>query len=263
MLFRSLDLEERIFLNPQAVFYILNFILFLFFGGQLYQRLSSKKIWAAQDKLEHPNFPPLIFNSFIIINACFLMINIYLVSKSFELYAHGTSTAKIRASFFSISETGNYWFSNKVYWTLYLITSAIYFNLIMFLAIPIKVFFNKNTLLYILISYLVLDSLVKGGRGGAYSLILVLFLCYWIKIAFFYEPGGRIDLKLKLIIVFIIAIIIGTTALRGSTNIINEITDYHTYGFHLFSTMIEDSYNYEQALGYGRNFLGGIDYYFH
>ncbi len=253
------ELDRIIFINIEPAFHVFNFILFMYIAGQSF-KFDRDKFYL--NDVTH-SFPFIFVFLALLVSIFFFSVNIYLAYKTYVLLSDGYSYPEVRGMFFAITPNGNAWFSSVLVSALYFIVSAIYSNLFMFIAIASKVFYKKNFLLLFLAGYLILDSFARGGgRGGVYSLILVYFLFFLAKLTFLHHEKKIFEWKAFFFIALLFGFIIWTTIARGG-DFIYELIKYHTIGIHLFSILVENDTLVNVPLDYGRNFLGGIDYYLH
>ncbi len=170
--------------------------------------------------------------------------------------------SQIRASFFLYGFLGIFWFPYKFMWSAFLIISGSALQFLYIYFIP-GILERKFSFVILTLFLILMETVVKGGRGPIYSICIVCFLYFLLSIRevehrkFYYRHKGKIAALLVSILISVSAI----NYLRGNTaNIVDQAVSYHTVGFGLFSNIVTSTEGWESApVGYGRYMIGGVD----
>ncbi|TNF01286.1 MAG: hypothetical protein EP322_00095 [Bacteroidetes bacterium] len=122
--------------------------------------------------------------------------------------------------------------------------------------------YKEYTVVSFVVMYCVLDMLVKGGRGGVYSIVLCSVYAACVLVIW-----KEIVLSRKLLIavsslVGISSILLAFIGLARDGGAVGSGLTYHVVGFSLLSDLLENgTYYLSHDLTLGRLTFGGIDYF--
>lgn len=250
----TLSGHDVLFSNAHTGLVVSIFCLFLVSGSllfTLFQKQASYKNY--QTKKVSKIFFWFLVPVLAIYFYCFIRTCILVFEK-------GDSFSHIRHLFFAFPEGGNFWFSHKILWSLFLILSGFVFHFLLVVSVPLF-FIKKEKLLFLtFLTIVFLETFTRMSRGLIYSIaICVLYVLFMLY------RENRIKIKVKALILsgFLLVFSMAFVSIMRGHNPISGFVRYHTIGFMLLSKLIDKDYFYNaSSFAHGRLTFGGFDYLF-
>ena len=252
----TIDRQEVLFSNAHSGFLILIFCFSFLIGGGLLALLAEQKasVIGGPEVKKASRFvflclaPILVLSFYAFFKTCILV------------FIKGYSFSHIRHLFFAFPEGGNFWFSHKFIWSLFLILSGFVFHFLLVVSLPLFLF-NKGKLLFItFLVFVFLETFTRMSRGLIYSIVVcAVFVLYML----YSEKRLRVNKKHLFFSGAGLIIIMIFLSLMRAHNPITGFIRYHTIGFMMLTKLIDKDYFFNSStFTYGRMTLGGFDYLF-